>query len=459
MNWSEAVHEVFDKGALVGALLVAAVQWIATLRVSAIGVRTLIVSSFRLVLRSYQPLILVLAIGISAIDLLSCLGIRHDIAFPFAILGACILIVSTVLVPPTILCLGVSSDPETLELVRSIARAVFPLRVVHFLSPAGPMATRVLLLLSGARTREEESWEASVKLAASLVPIVLVDARVHTTPVEIEALEAIEPELIDQTVFVAAAKISPVFNTIAARLQIDLPALRIAMPGQVCRWMKELRNDALRRNRLQRGTVAERILVGTRHKISQTKSVMCNPLKQQMRALPGLTADQLLEHMRTCPACRIDNTPGSVTSLHVDDTIDSSLIPETAMIAFEGHLDWEMIRKVAADLALDLIVLSGNGPGSNHPSWSVDIVKLFARDLKLGLLIEKDETQPVLTGPLVAVRRVLISNWTPERLPLINLAELGRAIVPYVAAQGYKVRYERLIELPSLAARQSRSIS
>jgi len=335
---------------------------------------------------------------------------------------------------------------ETRWFVRSIAWRIAPLRLIHFLVPMGPAGADPLFFLSNARATGTFRWQDSMELAGSIASFVLVDTQVPTDEIEEEAMAVIEPQLIEKSVFVGPED-GPVLERIAARLGIPLPALRVASAQQAARWMSELRWESLHKDRVQRGSAAERILIATRKKVQRRTTDICGGLRQRLAESPMLTAEDVLNHIRKCSLCRLDPRQATMTNLYSEQKIDPSEFPATVTLGLESFMDWGLFREIATDSETDLIIIVANSPGARHPRWCLDVAKLFALDLQLGLVIEKDAIEPITYDPVVAVRRKLVENWEPQP-HLFHLADVARALAPYVTAAGYKVRYESLIELP-----------
>ena len=443
---SVVANELCDKGTLVAAFFVIVWQWRGTLLLATVDVVSLLRRSCAVLMRSRQLALIGAALAVAVLSLIQCFSVRTWIAFPFAVLGISLLVASTILLPPSIMILGVSRAAETQWFVRSLAWQIAPLRIVHFLIPSGLVAADPLFFLSNARVEAPYRWQDSIHTVGSFIPFILIDSHAPTDSLEEEAVAAIEPQLIEKSVFIGTED-SPVLKSIAAKLDIELPALRLASSAQATRWMTKLRWEAFRNDSVRRGTPADRILVSTRRKVNRKTRTICEELRKRLTESPALTAEDICVHVQKCNICQLGPLPRSVTSIQTDQKVDPAKIPSTVMLGIDRFIDWEIFRKLATDPSTDLIVLSGDSPGARHPSWCVDVVKLFALDPQLGLVIEKDAIQPVDPNPVVAVRRALIEAWEPPAL-LLHLSEVARALAPRVEASGYKVRYEPLVEMP-----------
>jgi len=319
--------------------------------------------------------------------------------------------------------------------------------LVHFLAPRGAWRSLFFLsnfCLANARTRTRYRWQDSVQIAASFVPFILVDARVTTDSVEEESLEVIEPELIEKAVFIGAED-SPVLTRIATRLRVSVPALRIASAEQVNRWITDLPKETIRKRTFRRGNVAERILIGARRKLDQRQGTICEEIRQKLTEWP-VDTEELIDHFQRCSICRASEAPSTITNLHTGQEVNPAAVPLTTVVHFDGFVDSTLLRKITNDPETGLIVFLANSPAGRHTSWFVDVVKLFALDSQLGLVVEKDTIQPITYDPAIVVRRNIVEGWEPSGLS--HLAEISQILALRAIETGYKVRYEPLIELP-----------
>ena|SRR5579862_5805190 len=130
MSLSAVVLELCDKGALVVALCSIAWHWHGTVRLSTVAPAPLLRRSWTLLARSRRLPVAIMALFVSSLILVECLSNRRWIALPFALLGVALLTTSTLLLPPTVMVLGVSRAVETRQLVNDIAKRIAPLRLV-----------------------------------------------------------------------------------------------------------------------------------------------------------------------------------------------------------------------------------------------------------------------------------------------------------------------------------------
>jgi hypothetical protein len=327
------------------------------------------------------------------------------------LLAVSLLVLSAVTVPPCIVVLGLSGEPAQL-LARQLAWRIAPLRPVHLLSYSARAAFDPLFTFARIRTRRGWPWEESVRLAGRLAACLVVDTR-HPTPlVEQEALDALEPELIGKAVFVGNPD-SPVLARLALQIGTTLPALRTASEDQFLRWMKPLRWELAQMGRIRRGSVFERMLIGTRRKPSVVRpGGPCDVLLAEMHSR-GMTGDELVRHVEPCDICHPDRTPYLQTDLHNPAPVGPNF-PHFAMIGIKPPfwIDWETVEQALSDPRTEVFVLMGNSPAARHRTWVIDVVRLFAGDPSLGLVVE-DDIRPISRDPVIIVRRELLLRWKP----------------------------------------------
>jgi hypothetical protein len=326
-----------------------------------------------------------------------------------------------------------------------VAKLVAPLRVVHFFRWGVRATFDPLYFVSNQRARSGYDWKQNVQEASALVPIILLDARTRTELVGDEAIWSLAPELVERTLYLAK-ETSPVIEQVASKLGIELPATHVVDPEIALGWVRPLRVQSITRRAITRGTVRERLLIGTRRKASSPDNWMCAELRRRLTQETSISAEEVNEHIDGCPDCRLESRSYARTSLATHAAIDPQTIPFTSVTCITGPIHWDRLRSIAADEKVNVIVLVGDSPGGRQPYWMVDIIKLFALDPQLGLVVERDPTWPILLNPLIAVRSELIRNWNPGCL---LLSDLARALAQRVGQSPYKVRYERVIEIPT----------
>jgi hypothetical protein len=109
----------------------------------------------------------------------------------------------TVLRTPGILFLGSSSNIESRRLLAVIKRAS-SYRTITLIAPETHWLRRLVYFVSGLRARESDDWLAVVEQLATIVPVVVLDARTPTSAVIEEARYLFQRGLHDRTLFVTA---------------------------------------------------------------------------------------------------------------------------------------------------------------------------------------------------------------------------------------------------------------
>src|SRR5262249_43019557 len=145
------------------AFIAIAWQWTGTIHLSNCALKASLRTTWTLFRRSSLIFAIPLPAAGGLISALECCLHRGWIAYPYALLGASLFIISTCLVPPTVVVFGVSQGRATQVLARRLATRLAPLRVAHFLRASGAVALGPVFRLSCLRARKPYSWRDSVR--------------------------------------------------------------------------------------------------------------------------------------------------------------------------------------------------------------------------------------------------------------------------------------------------------
>jgi hypothetical protein len=145
--------------------------------------------------------------GFMLVALCNAISPGFILPFPFIIwLAAGLHALSRVCIPPAVLLLS-SSWADTVKLITTVERAVFPLRVVHlldtYLDQQVPDAYRHETLREGSlRTYNPQNWQLIVDRLTESVPIIVVDTRIDTPALIEEARKLLETNQAHKTIFI-----------------------------------------------------------------------------------------------------------------------------------------------------------------------------------------------------------------------------------------------------------------